>query len=200
MPPYVRYGSRTPRFDRRASDDATELLRRHNPAEAAEIMQALSFERQRTLFRHLPPDFAAILAGQFPYFHAYALLYSLPTEHVAAIVGAMVPAELQLFLDALPEEAWQMVTRALDDVHLEGASRVAESHGGKPELQEQPAHVELPPIVEARQIEKYYRQPEGREIQVIAPMDLSIEPNTIVALLGPSGSGNSRMDRCRRIR
>jgi NitT/TauT family transport system ATP-binding protein len=47
------------------------------------------------------------------------------------------------------------------------------------------------PIIQARQIEKYYRQPEGREIQVIAPIDLSIEPNTIFALLGPSGSGKS---------
>jgi NitT/TauT family transport system ATP-binding protein len=51
--------------------------------------------------------------------------------------------------------------------------------------------VEPQPIIEARQIEKLYRQPEGREIQVVAPMDLSIEADTILALLGPSGCGKS---------
>jgi NitT/TauT family transport system ATP-binding protein len=49
------------------------------------------------------------------------------------------------------------------------------------------------PIVEARQIEKSYRQPDGRDIQVIAPVDFSIEPDTIIALLGPSGSGKSTL-------
>ena len=50
---------------------------------------------------------------------------------------------------------------------------------------------DLQPIIQARQIAKAYQQPEGREIQVVAPIDLSIEPNTILALLGPSGSGKS---------
>jgi NitT/TauT family transport system ATP-binding protein len=50
---------------------------------------------------------------------------------------------------------------------------------------------DLQPIIEARKIAKGYQQPEGKEIQVVAPIDLSIEPNTILALLGPSGSGKS---------
>jgi NitT/TauT family transport system ATP-binding protein len=50
---------------------------------------------------------------------------------------------------------------------------------------------ELQPIIEARQITKSYPQPEGREIQVVAPIDLSVEPNKILAVLGPSGSGKS---------
>ena len=50
---------------------------------------------------------------------------------------------------------------------------------------------ESQPIIEAWQLEKDYRQPEGRTIQVVAPIDLSIAPNTIVALLGPSGCGKS---------
>jgi len=47
------------------------------------------------------------------------------------------------------------------------------------------------PIIEARGVEKFYTQPDGNRIQVIAPIDLSIEPEKIIALLGPSGCGKS---------
>jgi NitT/TauT family transport system ATP-binding protein len=57
-----------------------------------------------------------------------------------------------------------------------------------PPVATQPA---APPIIEARKIEKSYKQPDGHEIQVIAPIDLSLEPDTILAVLGPSGSGKS---------
>ena len=36
-------------------------------------------------------------------------------------------------------------------------------------------------------------QPDGREIQIIAPMNLSVESGIICALLGPSGSGKSTL-------
>lgn len=49
------------------------------------------------------------------------------------------------------------------------------------------------PIVEARQIEKYYVQPDGGRIEVIVPTDLSIYLGQIVALLGPSGCGKSTL-------
>jgi NitT/TauT family transport system ATP-binding protein len=49
------------------------------------------------------------------------------------------------------------------------------------------------PIIEARKIAKSYQQPDGPEIQVIAPIDLDLEPNTILAVLGPSGSGKSTL-------
>lgn len=48
-------------------------------------------------------------------------------------------------------------------------------------------------IIEARQIEKYYDQPHGIRVQVIAPTDLEVYPGTILALLGPSGSGKSTL-------
>jgi NitT/TauT family transport system ATP-binding protein len=167
-----------------------ELLGRLKPEDAANAVMALPFDQQRLLFRRLPTHLAAILVGQFPYFHAYALLYFLPPGELAAIIDAMDPGERYQFLDALPEEAWQHVMRALDDAHLETAPSAP-----KPvEIEEEPSpapHVQPSPIIEARQIEKYFQQPEGREIQVVAPMDLSIEPNTIFALLGPSGSGKS---------
>ena len=49
------------------------------------------------------------------------------------------------------------------------------------------------PIIEARAVEKYYAQPDGNRIEVIAPTDLSVSPGQIVGLLGPSGSGKSTL-------
>ena len=49
------------------------------------------------------------------------------------------------------------------------------------------------PIIEARGLAKFFQQPEGGRIEVIAPTNLAIHPGTIVALLGPSGSGKSTL-------
>jgi NitT/TauT family transport system ATP-binding protein len=49
------------------------------------------------------------------------------------------------------------------------------------------------PIIEARAVEKYYSQPDGNRIEVIAPTDLAVSPGQIVGLLGPSGSGKSTL-------
>ncbi|MGC2110188.1 MAG: nitrate/sulfonate/bicarbonate ABC transporter ATP-binding protein [Candidatus Korobacteraceae bacterium] len=48
-------------------------------------------------------------------------------------------------------------------------------------------------IIEARAVEKYYPQPDGNRIEVIAPTDLTVSPGKIVGLLGPSGSGKSTL-------
>jgi NitT/TauT family transport system ATP-binding protein len=48
-------------------------------------------------------------------------------------------------------------------------------------------------IIQARAIEKFYQQPDGNRIQVVAPVDLAIEPGRIIALLGPSGCGKSTL-------
>ena len=49
------------------------------------------------------------------------------------------------------------------------------------------------PLIEARKIEKYYAQEGDNRIQVIAPTDLAIYPDEILAVLGPSGSGKSTL-------
>src|ERR1700675_4276103 len=49
------------------------------------------------------------------------------------------------------------------------------------------------PILEARKLEKFYPQPDGSRIQVIAPTDLAVYPGKIIAVLGPSGCGKSTL-------
>jgi NitT/TauT family transport system ATP-binding protein len=51
----------------------------------------------------------------------------------------------------------------------------------------------IAPIIEARKLEKFYAQPDGNRIQVIAATDLSVYPGKIIALLGPSGCGKSTL-------
>jgi len=178
---------------------AIELLRDLGPDKAAAAILPLPFEQQRQLFRKLPIDFAARLAARFPYFHAYVLLYSLPPAQMVAVLDAMGSAERDEFLDELPEESWQSLMKTLDQARLEKphvatpVPEIPEVHDQKLDEEPEPAesHPSLQPIIEARQIEKSYQQPEGRVIQVVAPLDLSVEPNTILAVLGPSGSGKS---------
>lgn len=49
------------------------------------------------------------------------------------------------------------------------------------------------PIIRARAVEKFYLQPDGNRIEVIAPVDLDVEPGKIITLLGPSGCGKSTL-------
>ena len=52
-----------------------ELLGRLKPEDAANAVMALPFDQQRLLFRRLPRHLAAILVGQFPYFHFHIEFY-----------------------------------------------------------------------------------------------------------------------------
>jgi NitT/TauT family transport system ATP-binding protein len=49
------------------------------------------------------------------------------------------------------------------------------------------------PIIRAQAVEKFYIQPDGNRIEVIAPVDLDVEPDQIITLLGPSGCGKSTL-------
>jgi len=48
-------------------------------------------------------------------------------------------------------------------------------------------------IIEARKVEKSYGSEAAGMIQVIAPLDIAIYPDEILAVLGPSGSGKSTL-------
>src|ERR1700722_18333362 len=170
-------------------DAATELLRRLVPNAAADAILSLPFPQQRLLFRNLPSDLAATLLGLFPYFHGYVLLHSVPTPQIATIVDAMDSSQRAEFMDALPEESWRSLMNTMEEARLGTGTSAPAAPEAAQELTL--SHADLEPIIEARQIAKSYQQPEGREIQVVAPLDLSVEPNTILALLGPSGSGKS---------
>jgi NitT/TauT family transport system ATP-binding protein len=173
-------------------DQAVALLQQLDPAAAADAIMDLPFEEQRVLFRVMPVDFAALLIGHFPYYHSYVLLHTRSLESLRAIIGKMGPDQRAQFLDQLPGEAWK---RVMDEISGEyspanqGVDAAAADAAGA--ISHPIPAVE--PILEAVQVEKSFRQPDGRLIQVIAPTDLSIEPDTITALLGPSGSGKSTL-------
>jgi len=158
---------------------------------AANFLNSVPFEQQRALFRRLEDGFAAALLSHLPYYHAYVLLHSRPAAEMRAVVDQMDPAKREAFLDELPEETWKEFMEELAQGHAREAAERA------PVAEELPAVAEAPaaeaPIIVAKQIEKNFTQPDGRQIQVIAPLDLSLQPGTITALLGPSGCGKSSL-------
>src|SRR6202790_2238439 len=172
-------------------DEAIALLQTSDTAHAAAALSTLPFDQQQSLFRHLPPDLATAIVAHFPYYHQYVLLHSLPAEEMRALVDKINPDDRMRFFDELPEEAWQ---RLMDELSGEIPAEISTDR--EPQTARAPEPQPPQPgetIIEGRQIEKCYAQPDGREIQIIAPMDLTVESGTICALLGPSGSGKSTL-------
>jgi ABC-type nitrate/sulfonate/bicarbonate transport system ATPase subunit len=181
-------------LSQRKWEPSFELLRGLSPSAAADLIMGMRFEEQQLLFRQLPIPLAATIINHLPYFHAYVLLHSRPVHEMASIVEAMKPGERDHFLDALPEEAWTSLMDELAEAGSDGAPGVVEISelAQEKQIAAQPAADEKP-IIEARGIEKSFKQKDGSDIQVIAPVDLSLESGTIIALLGPSGSGKSTL-------
>jgi NitT/TauT family transport system ATP-binding protein len=170
-------------------EQALTLLERADPGQAAAAVMGLPFPEQQTLFRLAPIRLAARLAGRFPYYHAYVLLHARPIQELRAIVDLMVPDERVQFFEELPGEAWQTL---MDEVSGQEAVSAVEAPAGVEISPPIPEPSEAP-IIQAIGVEKSFQQPDGRQIQVIAPIDLAIEAGTIVAVLGPSGSGKSTL-------
>ncbi len=166
-------------ISQRQWDRAVAILARLDPAVAADAFLDLSYEEQEALFRRLSTGFAATLIPLFPYYDAFILLHKIPLPEMRAVVEKMNPLGRSNFLDELPEENWQQMVGELSGISAE------------PELER--FVPPPPPIIEACQIEKRFVRPDGGEIQVIAPVSMSIESGLIVALLGPSGSGKSTL-------
>ena len=176
-------------LDRTQWDEAAALLQTLPPEDAAGILRKLSFDQQQPLFRRIPLDTAASLLPRFPYYDQYVLLHSRTGEDMRALVDKIDPDDRMRFFDELPEEAWQ---RLMDELSAIESTARAETSEPQPTLPEKgPQFRET--IIDARQVEKAFEQPDGNKIQVVAPLDLAIESNTICALLGPSGSGKSTL-------
>ena len=176
-------------------NEAAELLRNSDSQQAAAALGELPFEQQQLLFCHLPLDLAATMLLHFPYYDQYVLLHSRSKEEMRAIVDLMSPDARLRFLDELPEEAWQRLMDELSGVEpapIREPTRAVPKVERAAEAQPEKAR-EREPIIEARQVEKSYSQPDGKQIQIIAPLDLSVDSDTICALLGPSGSGKSTL-------
>ncbi len=172
-------------------EQAAAELQQLDPAEVADLLQKLPFEQQQVLFGHLPVDFAAKVVGEFPYYHQYVLLHSRGPEEMRVIVDKLDPDDRMRFFDELPEEAWQHLMDELSGAGLPHPQHLRPVAPAKPRAP-RPA-VPAAPIIEAKQVQKFYDQPDGNRIEVIAPTDLTLEPETIIALLGPSGSGKSTL-------
>jgi len=173
-------------------DEAADLLRRSDIAQAGAAFGELPFEQQQQLFGHLPLDLASVMLPHLPYYDQYVLLHSRSKEQMRAIVDLMSPDARLRFLDELPEEAWQ---RLMDELSGAPPAQITAPRP-VPKVQralEPQREKTREPIIEARQVEKSYSQPDGKQIQIIAPLDLSVDSETICALLGPSGSGKSTL-------
>ena len=168
-------------------EHAVTLLERLDPDVAADAFMSIPYEEQQILFRVLPVDYAATLITRLPYYHSFVLLHSRPVEDLRAIMAKTRPEERHEFFDELPEEAWQHL---MDELSGEQPAEARREELG-PAIARRPGVAK--PIIAALQIEKSFLQPDGRQIQVIAPINLSVEPDSIVALLGPSGCGKSTL-------
>src|SRR5215471_6783022 len=173
--------------------DAILLLENVSLPTALELFAGLPDEQQQVLFRNLAVGLAAKLLKPFPYYHQYILLHTRPADEIHQVLDHMDPDERMQFLDELPEEAWQHLVEGT----LERAAEPPAQKKSAPVVEvKRPVVPEIErgePIIEARSIEKYFVQPDGERVQIIAPLDLSIFPGTIVALLGASGCGKSTL-------
>lgn len=173
-------------------DRAVAILQRLDPTVAADTFIGMPYEDQQVLFRRLPIEFAARLTPIFPYYHTFVLLHTLSNEQMTAVVEKMNPIERSIFLDELPEEAWRQITSELSEKQPV-ASLEDECSTSVKETGIERVAASMPPIIEARGIEKGFQRPGGGQIQVIASTNLSVEAGVVVALLGPSGSGKSTL-------
>ena len=175
------------------------------------MIGSLDHEQQQLLFRELPLELAAAVLVHFPYYHQYVLLHARTRLDIRAIMDEMPHDERMQFLDELPEEAWQRLEEEIGELKRPPVSRVRTDirpTAMVPQRAISPSAPQAPPaalpelpsettqeeaVIQAIGVEKSFLQADGHNVQVIAPLDLSIYPRTIVALLGASGSGKSTL-------
>jgi NitT/TauT family transport system ATP-binding protein len=188
-------------------EDAVSLLRGLEATVAAEEIAGLAVDQQLELFRHLPLETAAAVLPHFRYYDQYVLLHALPPEQMRSLIDQLHPDVRMRFFDELPEETWQRLMDELSSSATAKSPATVETAGlssilrpaALPRRRAQASRLAEPvdepteAIIEGRQLEKRFPLIDGNEVEVIAPVDISIESNTICALLGPSGSGKSTL-------
>jgi NitT/TauT family transport system ATP-binding protein len=194
--------------------DAASALSKLPRSQAADFISMLADEQQQKLFSLLPVEVAAGVLTHFPYYLQYVLLHTRNASDMRAILDELPPDERMQLFDELPEEAWQRLEDEIGEIKLPpspprsqgGAGRrvsmdrpslPAAAKAGEAAVREmlvaEPPAPEEKAIIEARALEKSFPQADGHIVQIIAPLDLSVYPGTIVALLGASGSGKSTL-------
>lgn len=201
----------------RWAEAAAELSKMPRSAVADFIAELPDLPQQR-IFSLLPVETAAGVLTHFPYYLQYVLLHTRSAEDMRAILNEVPPDERMQLFDELPEEAWQRLEEELGEFlpsrdHPDAVTEqpvvapperpATPSPAPRAIITAQPAKpareatvAEAPEedaIIEARGVEKSFPQADGHNVQVIAPLDLSVYPGTIVALLGASGSGKSTL-------
>ena len=203
--------------------EAITAIAKLPPSDAASLIAELPDDDQQALFAELPVELAAQILGYFPYYLQYVLLHTRQPSDMRAILDEMSANDRMQFLDELPEEAWQQLEEEIGElprevrIYREDEPAVEAPQAAQPatapakprelasaaktaalreaQLREVPVS-ETPAeeaIIEARGLEKSFPQPDGHNVEVIAPLDLAIYPGTIVAVLGASGSGKSTL-------
>src|SRR5579859_852681 len=177
------------------------LLRDIELSAAADLLDVPD-QQQQALFRLLPTKIASQVLHRFPYYHQYILLHTRPSEYMRHILDQMAPDDRARFFDELPEEAWQRLAEEVGE--LDKPAQVKPVIQPAPLVAATPAAIPIEaaktsesetgePILELRNVEKSFLQQDGERVQVVAPLDLSVYPGTIVALLGASGCGKSTL-------
>ena len=194
-------------------EQAAAALTRLPRDQAADFVASLADEQQQKLFSLLPVNVAAAILSSFPYYLQYVLLHTRDRVDIRAILDELPPDERMQLFDELPEEAWQRLEDEIGEIKLppvaakprEEAPRLAAQRPSFPvTVQTRDSAVREAPVAEApapegeaiiraHALEKSFPQADGHNVQIIAPLDLSVYPGTIVALLGASGSGKSTL-------
>ncbi|HEV2987787.1 MAG TPA: AAA-associated domain-containing protein [Candidatus Angelobacter sp.] len=182
--------------------EAVGLLQKASPALVAEFLGGLTDLQQQAVFRLLPVKTASEVLSHFPYYHQYVLLHTRNHEDMGAILDAMTPDERARFFDELPEEAWQRLNEEIGRPKLSNEPQPKPASPAMPATSPQATQAQAvsvteaetgEPIIELRGVEKSFTQQDGECVEVVAPLDLSVYPGTIVALLGASGCGKSTL-------
>ncbi len=201
--------------------EAIAALEKLSSAEGADCFGSLADEEQQALFSQLPVELAARILSHFPYYLQYVLLHTRTPADMRAVLDYMPPDERMQLLDELPDEAWERLEEEIGELkrpplpsspappspvaktvlpsqRTSPSAPVIRSVVASPATKVAPAalpvrEAPLEAIIEARGLEKSFPQADGHNVQIIAPLDLSIYPGTVVALLGASGSGKSTL-------